>query len=464
MPYNTRRKSLSLPSLGIQLPHGSRAIVHRSPPTKTASDSPPAKKIKRSHTLASPSPVSSPLKTSQVTKNVKSKVPLRAHEHTPPPSPGASGERTIDTEGINDEIVTGAIKQLEETGNRPHLLKELAAVLSTSSTAVERYAVPLCLPFHTPVVPTSYSAIALSDMFIQSSSSANPSAIISSRLTAYIRRPWTALSPCPLGKMLIAAHPRRTYFYLTNTPHQPIPEASDNAVLNSNPQNRIISPALSSHSADEDEIDARARVALSPSPEIDLSSHGLENGDEESPPTPAGSFSGRSSLARDGAHAQSPMSIVPNHRAASPPLEGDEKEFTQTASSMQKRTKSQDSSVDDNVLMTTELVEEQPSQEADGEETEEHAELRNSEAAAALFGHSHTITNASQISSPLVRPNSRHQTSSLPVNKFSNEMDIDVRSDGVTALGENSFRAWGSDVRSPEDVELDELEDLFGEF
>ncbi|KAI9704454.1 MAG: hypothetical protein M1836_007317 [Candelina mexicana] len=434
MPYNTRRKSLSLPSLGIQLPHGSRAIALRSPPNKATNDQPPPKKIKRSHTSALSSPVHSPLKTSQVTKNERSKVPVRAHEHTPPPSPGAPGEKTIDTEGINDEIVTGVIKQLEETGNRPHLLKELAAVLSNSSSAVE--------------------------------SSANPSAIISSRLTAYIRRPWTALSPCPLGKTLIAAHPRRTYFYLTNTPHQSVPEGPESVVLSPHSKNRVISPALSSNSAEDDDIDARARAALSPSPEVDLSSHGLENEDEENPPTPAGSFSGRSSLSRDGTNAQSPLSIVPNHRAASPPLEGDEKEFTQTASSIQKRTMSQENSVDDNVIMSTELDEEQTSQAANGEETEEHAELRNSEAAATLFGHSHATTNAIEFSSPLVRPNSQHRTSSLPAKKTINEMDmdIDVRVDNVPILGENIFRAWGSDMRSPEDIELDELEDLFGEF
>lgn len=59
-----------------------------------------------------------------------------AYEHTPPPSPGAVGEAKVDTEGINDEIVVGVIEQLEKTGNRPHLMKELAAVLSTTNDAV----------------------------------------------------------------------------------------------------------------------------------------------------------------------------------------------------------------------------------------------------------------------------------------------------------------------------------------
>jgi len=44
----------------------------------------------------------------------------------------------IDTEGINDDIVTAVIQQLEKTGNRPHLIRELAAVLSTTSESVAK--------------------------------------------------------------------------------------------------------------------------------------------------------------------------------------------------------------------------------------------------------------------------------------------------------------------------------------
>jgi hypothetical protein len=48
----------------------------------------------------------------------------------------------IDTEGINDDIVVGVIEQLEKTGNRPHLVKELAAILVTLNENVAKYAVP----------------------------------------------------------------------------------------------------------------------------------------------------------------------------------------------------------------------------------------------------------------------------------------------------------------------------------
>ena len=64
---------------------------------------------------------------------------VRTYSATPPPSPGGvSGQTKVDTQGIDDTIVVGVIEQLEKTGNRPHLLKELAAVLSSTIPIVER--------------------------------------------------------------------------------------------------------------------------------------------------------------------------------------------------------------------------------------------------------------------------------------------------------------------------------------
>jgi hypothetical protein len=68
------------------------------------------------------------------------------YEHTPPPSPTAEVDddeedrkpREIDLEGINDEIVEAVIVQLQKTANRPHLVKELAAILSRSVKIVEQ--------------------------------------------------------------------------------------------------------------------------------------------------------------------------------------------------------------------------------------------------------------------------------------------------------------------------------------
>jgi hypothetical protein len=61
-----------------------------------------------------------------------------AYEHTPPPSPMDGVAPKIDTEGINDDIVVAAIDQLQKTGNRPHLVKELAAVLVTLNANVAK--------------------------------------------------------------------------------------------------------------------------------------------------------------------------------------------------------------------------------------------------------------------------------------------------------------------------------------
>lgn len=148
MPYNTRRKSVSLAALGIQVPTSSRAHRPSVPKSSILTDAqqPPSKKVKRSHTSDEVSPRSvgrprSSTNTSSSSKSVtfaeRPKSSGRtAYEHTPPPSPGASGDNKVDTEGVNDDIVVGVIEQLEKTGNRPHLMKELAAVLSTTNDAV----------------------------------------------------------------------------------------------------------------------------------------------------------------------------------------------------------------------------------------------------------------------------------------------------------------------------------------
>ncbi|KAK2765615.1 hypothetical protein FQN54_008469 [Arachnomyces sp. PD_36] len=327
MPYNTRRKSLSLPSLGIHLPSSSRS--HRSPSTTTTTSTMatptttttttdflhPSKKVKRAHDP--PSSLSHPPSGQGKSRG---DVSRRAIAPTPPPSPPATtiAETKIDTEGINDDIVVAVIEQLEKTGNRPHLIKELAAIMSTTNDTV--------------------------------ANSANPAALLSSRLSLYLKRSWTALAPCPLAKELIPVHPRRVFFYLTTSPHQPLPENSDDII---SPISQI-TPSVSNVSDhdDDEEEDLRERAQLSPSPEVDLSTEFDEdqaqidddlNGRNASvrPPTPNGSFSARSSLGpHDHSHNHGPYSLSHNHRAISPPLEGDEKEFTQTASSVRERTSS----------------------------------------------------------------------------------------------------------------------------
>ena len=395
-----------------------------------------------------------------------------AYEHTPPPSPGAEDDAKIDTEGINDDIVIGVIEQLEETGNRPHLVKELAAVLSNVNDAVAGYVNLLDLAWLLLLVEVI--------IYLYRCSSANPAALLSSRLAAYMRRPtWTPLCPCPIGKELIPVHPRKVYYFLTTIKRQEIPIGSSDilsiplvGVLGSGVKGskRIISPSLSNASMDEDVegVEDRKRAAMSPSPEVDLSDPDLVAttpgaDDEFAPSTPAGSsFSGRSSLARDGSCGGSsePINLAHNHRGATPPLEGDEKEFTQTASSMRMR----GMSLDDSTIRQSKEVEITITgiqNDMHLDETEEEKVKRNSEAAAALFGGHHQQAQENPLalmSSPLVKP--LHATIA---NQFGKE-NIDMEM-GETAsiLGDQGLgSSW--DIKKPENVDLDELDDLLGDF
>lgn len=423
MPYNTRRKSLSLPSLGIALPGGPRPT--RSPPVMIEANH-VAKKQKRSHSNSSSSmPMSPPRLPMRFDERPKTSVgPGRAVD-TPPPSPGReSGHNKIDTQGIDDIIVVGVIEQLQKTGNRPHLLKELATVLSPTIPIVERYVSSLSI---TPCAN-----------LLTRNSSANPAAIISSRLATYLKRSWTALSRCPLDKVLVGTHPKRVYYFLTTSPHQPIPDDAANMAAAA----RIISPSLSSDASEGDDVDSRSRDVRSPSPELDLSDY-----DD-------------SSIDPFSQHTQPPAqhNIAHNRRAQSPPLEKDEREFTLTASSLQQRRRSQQAERERSASAAAETVQ-VVDHVMDGfpilEETEESAARKNSETAAALFGHmQHTPFEPElTISSPLLK-------SSLHI-----EMPPPLYAGSCMSLSESEDdddMGWA--MKSPENIELDELDDLFGEY
>ena len=149
MPYNTRRKSLSLPSLGIQLPHSSRslhqqtspALAHPHPHPHSHHHSPPHKKVKRDH--------SPTIRLAHSSSNKPGR-----YDPTPPPSPpppeSQSGRIKIDYAELNDEIVAGVVGILEETGNRPHTVKELALSLAPTVNLVEKYTSPVFFSFFSP--------------------------------------------------------------------------------------------------------------------------------------------------------------------------------------------------------------------------------------------------------------------------------------------------------------------------
>lgn len=171
MPYNTRRKSLSLPSLGIHIPSSHPRSTHRATATTTSNNttsamspksalssstasaasnhqSHPNKKVKRSHNESTS--VSTPSVTFSKPSKASPVGPIKYEDATPPPSPGLqlsielddssdlAEMKKIDVEGINDDIVEAVIMRLQETRNRPHLVKELATVLMTDVRIVQQ--------------------------------------------------------------------------------------------------------------------------------------------------------------------------------------------------------------------------------------------------------------------------------------------------------------------------------------
>lgn len=337
MPYNTRRKSLSLPSLGIHLPNSSRRSPSASKPPHATDDQPhPSKKVKRSHDSVSQSPepsVASSASSSSLKHQLAGRLSGRRGtlEQTPPPSPlDGSVAPKIDTEGINDDIVVAVIEQLEKTGNRPHLVKELAAVLVTLNDNVAKY-VSIPDP-HPPPVSNGQS------LTFAASSSANPAALLSSRLSTYMKRPWTALAPCPIAKELIPIHPRKVYYYLTTLPRQPLPENSDDIVV-PGLEGKQSTPSVTSADLDDEDALARERSRMSPSPEVDLSPPDFDTENIDLDGRAASTSSSRHSPEfPDHPHQ---TRLLHSNRAASPPLEGDEKEFTLTASAVRERASEQ---------------------------------------------------------------------------------------------------------------------------
>ncbi|AEO59001.1 hypothetical protein MYCTH_2306853 [Thermothelomyces thermophilus ATCC 42464] len=421
-PYNTRHKTLSLHSLGIHVPgsNASRAPTNRpssngaspvsmaSPASPSKESQPPPKRLKRAYSESSDDAPS--------LEHMRKKRDDAANlENTPPPSPPAerpsietdgdenAATKQIDMEGINDEIVEAVIVQLQDSGNRPHLVKELAAVLIQRLKIVQQ--------------------------------SANPCAIISSRLASYLKRPgWSALSPCPLGKELESAHPRRTYFYLTTCPRQPLPEPAQSSALSQLAHNRsIVSPSPSSApSVSADESDTERRRELSPSPEVDLSSPEFDDMDDDfaMPSTPIGSYPmhgfympPRPIHSGSGRHG----------RAGSPPLEKDEKEFTQTADGLQKRKLNGDLAPSSNAPP----VEQQTASLLDLERDE-----------SSLFAVMSGLP-PSFVSSPAIRPS----TMSLGLGRKDSDVDGWAKLDGMLE--------WD---RSPENIELEELDGLLDDY
>ena len=144
-------------------------------------------------------------------------------------------------------------------------------------------------------------------------------------------------------------------------------------------------------------------------------------------------------------------------------MEGDEAEFTQTASNMRMRGMSlEELNIRESTEIATPVLQDLLDKHV--EETEEEKAQRNREAAAALFGgHENTEDiNLASMSSPMVR--SVQGTGYLERSiKQEDAADVDMKdleSPGVAP----SWLSMELDVRDPESIELEELDDLLGGF
>ena len=322
-------------------------------------------------------------------------------------------------------------------------------------------------------------------------SSANAPALLSSRLAAYMRRNWTALSPCPIAKELIPIHPRKVFYYLTTCPRQELPSSADDILpptvvgggKGKNGSKRIISPSLSNASQDDDDpsaVEDRKRAALSPSPEIDLSldleelSHNAATNtstDFPTPPTPAGSSfsSARASLGREGSGSDRDLDL--NRRAQSPRLERDEREFTATARGMRLSGLLLEATQNNGSNTTNDLQTQLKSEiEMDIVETEEEKAKHSSEAAATLFAIQRARGTSTEPPLLLSSPFSKPMDIQMPAfrkeamrikHEYQEHEDV-VMDDEDTTVGKSFDDLW--DSRGPEEVELDELDCLFEEY
>lgn len=171
-------------------------------------------------------------------------------------------------------------------------------------------------------------------------------------------------------------------------------------------QRAIISPSISS--ADSTSDGSGEDRERSHSPEVDLSSEEYEDDDSITPPTPTGSFSGR--LERP----------VRNNRASSVGLEKDEREFTQTARGMQKR----------------KFSGEAPSYLAKPSDLSDMSSSNISD------------TPMKSVESPFFA-----ETPGLPASNTA-----------VYVEGSPIINSWDWDLRSPENIELDELDGMLDDF
>lgn len=273
------------------------------------------------------------------------------------------------------------------------------------------------------------------------------------------------------------------------------------------PSKRTVTPALSlgaddSSSAEDDSLlsnDAMsiAHSARSLSPDLDLSLPDLAFTHPQSAPDL--SFD-RAVQAAEAASAVTALALERSARATSPPLSTEEREFTMTASALQLRKQSEEHektlallqlqlqmsatqdtgkgdamSLDGPAAASVPLLlgeQEVPVTSAgplryadamvDEEcESDERAAQQNREAADVLFGHGHRLLHTLAFSSPVLRPQQllhlAATTTMTPRKAFAAAPSI------VGVVETDALGGW-TELQSPEDVELAELDHLLGGF
>jgi len=227
----------------------------------------------------------------------------------------------------------------------------------------------------------------------------------------------------------------------------PLPATSDDILPPPLISVKTLTPSVSDHSQLDDdlELDLRDRARLSPSPEVELYSPELDHEDSVRPPTPGEHFSARSSLNPDG----TPDVRRRPNRAPSPPLEADERGFTETATAVRARGMSLNNPT---VQASVEVDEKVQSGEVT-EETPEQRQRRDRELGLELFGQSHPSLHVPEqkvlSSSPMIEATPDHQQPIMA------KMNLSLQLDDI----EMEEASWP--IMSPEHIDLDELDTLF---
>ena len=234
---------------------------------------------------------------------------------------------------------------------------------------------------------------------------------------------------------------------------------------------RVVSPSLSDASlgpststSTDDDADTRARTALSPSPEIDLDldlnldldierdrpftdhiiSTGIISGVAIPPHSMTPAIASFASGRINPLHVRSTRSGFPG-RGNSPPLEGDEREFTDTACAMRARGLGYFVRREHNGSVTNEAI-------------EDDDDVRASAAMGMDVGVPHV---PGLFGGEVEEPREVSIALSSPLSKAGStvaKMEVLVRG------ADDWERDYGWGIGGPEAVELSELDDLFGAF